>query len=197
MDWLDARRERLGLEFESEFFSAVQVALSRPDSFPVDQTGYATNIDGELCIRRTMINASPSCLTRVLVLFVGIVVLVFLTLNLYRPDSPLSKISPGTSSEPTFVVQVIRPREGLPLGGLLPPQLFGVDAQLGFDSASEGAMYSVGQERIELSADGWELKLVFDSDGRVTAETEIVFELIFQDRDRKVRCRPATRPSAH
>ena len=40
MDWLDARREGLGLEFESEFFAAVQVAMSRPDSFPVDQTGY-------------------------------------------------------------------------------------------------------------------------------------------------------------
>ncbi|HUP79474.1 MAG TPA: hypothetical protein VM260_13060, partial [Pirellula sp.] len=134
---------------------------------------------------------SPPRLSRVLVLFVGIVILLPLTFNLYRPDSPLPMIPPGTSSEPTFVVQVIRPREGLPLGGLLPPELFGVDAQLGFDSATEGAYHSIGQERIELSADGWELKLVFDSDGRITAETEIVFELIFEDRNRKVRCRPS------
>lgn len=133
---------------------------------------------------------SPSCLTRAFMLFVGFVVLVFLTLNLYRPDSPLPTISPGTSSEPTFVVQVIRPREGLPLGGLLPPQLFGVDAQLGFDSAFEGARHGVGQDRIELGANGWELKLAFDNDGRLTAETEIVFVLIFEDHDRKVRCRP-------
>jgi len=88
-------------------------------------------------------------------------------------------------------VQVIRPREGLPLGGLLPPELFGVDAQLGFDSETVGSRHSIGQERIELNADGWELKLVFDSVGRVTAETEIVFELIFEDRNRNVRCRPS------
>ena len=141
--------------------------------------------------RKNKDQRSPSCQSRVLVLFVGIVILLSLTFNLYRPDSPLPTIPPGTSSEPTFVVQVIRPREGLPLGGLLPPELFGVDAQLGFDSATEGAKHSIGQERIELSADGWELKLVFDSDGRVTAETEIVFELIFEDRNRNVRCRPS------
>lgn len=134
---------------------------------------------------------SPSCLSRVLVLFCGIVIVLSFSFSLYRPDSPLPKISPGTSSEPTFVVQVIRPREGLPLGGLLPPQLFGVDAQLVFDSATEGARHSIGQEGIELRADGWELKLVFDRDGRVTPETEIVYELIFEERNRKVRCRPS------
>ncbi len=133
----------------------------------------------------------PSCLSCVFVLVVAIAIILSLTLNLYRPDSPLPVIPPGTSSEPTFVVQVIRPWEGMPLGGLLPPELFGVDAQLGFDSATEGAKHSIRQERIELSADGWELKLVFDSDGRVTAETEIVFKLIFEDRIRNVRCRPS------
>lgn len=134
---------------------------------------------------------SPSCLSRSLVVFVGIVILLFLAFNLYRPDTPLPMIPPGTSSEPTFVVQVIRPWEGLPLGGLLPPELFGVDAKLGFDSATDGAMHSIGKESIELSADGWKLKLVFDSDGRVTAETEIVFNLIFEDCNRNVRCRPS------
>ena len=133
---------------------------------------------------------SPSCLTRALLIFVGIVILVILIVNLYRPDSPKSTISPGSSSEPNFVVQVIRPREALPLGGLLPPQFFGVDAQLGFDSATEGAMHRVSQEKVELGADGWKLELVLDSDGRVSAETEIVFTLVFQERDRKVRCRP-------
>ena len=40
MDWLDRRRDGLGKEFESEFFSAVQAAKSRPDTFSTDQTGY-------------------------------------------------------------------------------------------------------------------------------------------------------------
>ncbi len=90
-----------------------------------------TNHDKEKQAQR-----SPSCLSRALVIFVGIVIILSLTINLYRPDSPLPFIPPGTSSEPTFVVQVIRPLEGLPFGGLLPPELFGVDAKLGFDSAT-------------------------------------------------------------
>ena len=40
IDWLDARRDGLGLEFESEFFAAVESAKSRSESFSVDQTGY-------------------------------------------------------------------------------------------------------------------------------------------------------------
>lgn len=133
---------------------------------------------------------SSSCMSRILFLFVGVAGLLVLTLSLYRPDSRLPTIVPGTSSGPAFVVQVIRPREGLPLGGLLPPGLFGVDAQLGFDSESGGAAHSTGNETIELGADGWELRLVLDSDGQVTQETEIVFTLVFEERKRKVRCRP-------
>lgn len=51
----------------------------------------------------------------------------------YRPDRPVATIVPGSSSGPAFVVQVIRPRVGLPLGGILPPQLFGLEEHLGFD----------------------------------------------------------------
>ena len=40
MSWLDAKREDLGLEFETEFFNAVQAATSCPESFAMDQTGY-------------------------------------------------------------------------------------------------------------------------------------------------------------
>ncbi len=127
---------------------------------------------------------SSSGLTRVIVLLVGIAAFMFLTLRFYRPDRPLPEISPGTSSEPTFVIQVNRPRECLPLGGLLPPRLFGVNTHPGFDSASEGARYRVDRGRIELSANDWELKLVFDDDSGLTAETEAVFNLIFEDHDR-------------
>jgi hypothetical protein len=112
-------------------------------------------------------------------------------LLLYRPDHPVATIVPGSSSGPEFVVQIIRPRLGLPLGGFLPPQLFGLEAHLGFESTSAGASIdSVGPERIELSADDWDLALVLDADGQLTPKTQVVFELVFEERLRRVRCRP-------
>ena len=88
-------------------------------------------------------------------------------------------------------MQVVRPRVALPLGGLLPPKLFGVDEFLGFDSTSDGAeVRSVDPHRIELRAKDWDLLLVTDSDGQITVETQIVFNLIFDQRHYKVRCRP-------
>ena len=113
-------------------------------------------------------------------------------LVVFRPDRPVATIVPGSSSGPAFVVQIIRPRLGLPLGGILPPQLFGIEAHLGFASTSAGAsIRSVGAERVELGADDWDLVLVLDADGRVNSETQVVFELMFEDRLRRVRCRPS------
>ncbi len=125
-----------------------------------------------------------------LVLLAGFAVFVFSPVA-YRPDRPVATIVPGSSSGPAFVVQIIRPRLGLPLGGILPPQLFGLDAHLGFESTSAGASIgSVGPGRIELGADDWDLVLVLDADGRVTPETQVVFEFVFEERLRRVRCRP-------
>ena len=118
------------------------------------------------------------------------VVVVCFSLVEYRPDRPVATIVPGSSSGPAFVVQIIRPRLGLPLGGILPPQLFGLDAHLGFDSTSAGATIgSVGPRRLELGADNWDLVLVLDRDGRVAPETQVVFELVFEEHIRRVRCR--------
>ena len=123
-------------------------------------------------------------------LLAGFAVFVFSPVA-YRPDRPVATIVPGSSSGPAFVVQIIRPRLGLPLGGILPPQLFGLDAHLGFESTSAGASIgSVGPERIELGADDWDLVLVLDADGRVSPETQVVFEFVFEERLRRVRCRP-------
>ena len=125
-----------------------------------------------------------------LVLLAGFAVFV-LSPVAYRPDRPVATIVPGSSSGPAFVAQIIRPRLGLPLGGILPPQLFGLDAHLGFESTSAGASIgSVGPERIELGADDWDLVLVLDADGRVSPETQVVFEFVFEERLRRVRCRP-------
>ena len=120
-----------------------------------------------------------------------LVLLAGLSVVAYRPDRPVATIVPGSSSGPAFVVQIIRPRLGLPLGGILPPQLFGLEAHLGFESTSAGASIgSVGPGRLELGADDWDLVLVLDGDGRVTPETQVVFELVFEERLRRVRCRP-------
>ena len=125
-----------------------------------------------------------------LAILLGFLVVVCVTFIAYRPDRPVATIVPGSSSGPAFVVQIIRPRLGLPLAGVLPPQLFGIDAHLGFDSNSPGASVdNVGPRRIELSADGWELVLVLGAQGRATSETQVVFELMFEDQLRKVRCR--------
>ncbi len=75
----------------------------------------------------------PSWILLSLLLLAGLAVVA------YRPDRPVATIVPGSSSGPAFVVQIIRPRLGLPLGGILPPQLFGLEAHLGFDSQSAGA----------------------------------------------------------
>lgn len=134
---------------------------------------------------------TPSWILLPVGLLAGLAVLVCLSLVAYRPDRPVATIVPGSSSGPAFVVQILRPRMGLPLGGLLPPQLFGLEAHLGFDSTSAGASIgSVGPGRVELGADDWDLVLVLDAGGRVTAESQIVFELVFEERVRKVRCRP-------
>jgi hypothetical protein len=40
MAWLDERRDGLGDELETEFYSAVSVVQDRPYSFSADHTGY-------------------------------------------------------------------------------------------------------------------------------------------------------------
>jgi len=130
-------------------------------------------------------------LALVLWLVLGLGVLIYFSLTLFQPDRPVATIVPGSSSEPAFVVQIIRPRLGLPLGGLLPPQLFGFEEHLGFASTSAGAAIGgVSPSRIELSAEDWELTIVLDADGRVTADTWVTFKLLFEERLRKVRARP-------
>ena len=107
-------------------------------------------------------------------------------------EQRVANLLPGTSKQPAFVVQVVRPRAGLPLGGLLPPKLFGVDAHLGCDSNTDGAeIRFAGEGRIEIRAEGWELLLTYDADGRVTPETYVVFDLVFEERQRRVRGRPS------
>lgn len=126
-----------------------------------------------------------------LLLLTGLVVVVSFAMVVFRPDRPVPTIEPGSSSGPAFVVQVIRPRLGLPVGGLLPPALFGHENRLLFDSSSAGAtVASVGPGRIELRSDDWELDLVLDADGRPTPDTRVVFEFLFEENMTRVVGRP-------
>lgn len=125
----------------------------------------------------------------------GLLAVLLLTvlslLVVYRPDRPAPTIAPGSATEPKFAVQIIRPRAGLPLGGLLPPELFGLDAYLGFDSTSPGAqVVAVHRDRVELVANGWELLLVLSDTQVVSPDTYVEFELVYQEQTRRVRCRP-------
>jgi len=127
---------------------------------------------------------------------VALMVVAVLAALAYRPDRPVDTIAPGSSSGPAFVVQVIRPRAGLPLGGILPPDIFGLEEHLGFDSSSPGATTGrfdrdrPDQTRLEFAADGWNLTVVLDAEGHMTSETRLTFALTFQDQLRTVRCRP-------
>ena len=133
----------------------------------------------------------PTWILLPLGLLTALAAIVVLALVVYRPDRPVATLVPGSSSGPAFVVQIIRPRLGLPFGGILPPQLFGHEAHLGFESTSAGAFIgSVGPGRLELGADDWDLMLLLDAEGRVTPETRVVFEFLFEERLQKVRCRP-------
>lgn len=146
--------------------------------------------------QRTKEKRFPFYVSWSLLLVAFLAIAVLLTVSLYRPDRPIPRIVPGTSTEPTFRVQIIRPREGLPLGGLIPPQLFGVDAKLGFDSKAEDASYTLANHKLELHGGDWDVQLYFDKAGRIGSESEVAFNLIFENQIRRVRCKPVSAAGA-
>jgi len=91
-------------------------------------------------------------------------------------------------------VQVVRPRIARPLFGILPTELeekLRGDSER-FDHASRGAeIGSVAPDRLELSADGWDLAIETDETGRVAPGTRLVFPFAVGGRQVSLRCRPA------
>lgn len=102
---------------------------------------------------------------------------------------------------PSFEVQVVKPRSARPLFGLLPAEFEAKLAEhgdLGFDSGSPGAETgSAGHDRLELSADGWDLRIEIDGDGAVASGTYLVFPMTLAGQPRKLRCRPADPASGY
>jgi hypothetical protein len=119
-----------------------------------------------------------------------------------RPDNPATESVLDTSQGPAFEVHVVVPRGGLPLGGILPDWLVKkydlTPRELRFDHTSPGAKIgSVGHDRIELSADGWELFIETDGEGRVAPGTHLVFPLGLGGRRLRLDCRPADRATGY
>ncbi|MDQ5844277.1 MAG: hypothetical protein M3539_03190 [Acidobacteriota bacterium] len=122
-----------------------------------------------------------------------------------RPDEPyetVASIVSETSRGPAFEVRVVVPRLARPLGGILPDwvvkKLDGTPSELRFDHTSSGAQIgSVGQDRVELRADGWDLLIETDAEGRITPATRLVFPLALGGRQLRLNCRPADRATGY
>lgn len=111
-----------------------------------------------------------------------------------RPDEPFSGSISGTSGGPSFEVNVEKPRMDRFLGGILPTKLEAklLGGELRFDHASRGAKIgSAGPDRLELSADGWDLLIETDGEGRVAPGTRLVFPIEIAEKQWTLRCRPA------
>jgi hypothetical protein len=122
-----------------------------------------------------------------------------------RPDQPgelVGKSVLDTSRGPSFEVRVVMPRSGLPLGGILPDwlvkKLDGTPRELGFDHTSRGAQFgSVGHDRLQLAADGWDFFIETDSEGRVAPGTRLAFPLALGGRQVRLSCQPADRAAGN
>jgi len=128
--------------------------------------------------------------------------LVWLVWLASRPDEPVAESVSDTSRGPSFEVRVVMPRSGLPLGGILPDALVekldGTPRELRFDHTSRGAeIGSVEHDRLELRADGWDLFIETDGEGRVAPGTRLVFPLGLGGRRVRLRCRPAGRATGY
>ncbi|MBI3449844.1 MAG: hypothetical protein HY049_13120 [Acidobacteria bacterium] len=112
-----------------------------------------------------------------------------------RPDGRVAAINSATSRSPSFEVRVVKPLSARPLFGLF--GLLPTD-DLRFGHESRGASIGrVAHDRLELSADGWDLAIEIDGDGRLAPGTRLVFPLELGGRQVTLRCRPADRANGY
>ena len=133
-----------------------------------------------------------------LALLAGLACFVWLRSRPDEPDEPVGESVSDTSRDPSFEVRVVVPRLARPLAGILPDwvvgKLDGTPSELRFDHTSRGAQIgSVGHDRLELRADGWDLFIETDGEGRVAPGTRLVFPLALGGRHVRLSCRPADR----
>jgi hypothetical protein len=131
-------------------------------------------------------------------IIIALVLLACLVVLRSRSDEPFAASGSDTSQGPSFEVHVVKPLSAQPLFGLF--KLFGLlpDNELRFDQTSRGAeIGSVGPDRLELSADGWDLFIETDGEGRVAPGTRLVFPIELGGRQVRLRCRPADGASGY
>jgi len=132
---------------------------------------------------------------RKLLIVAGLALLACFVVIKWRPDGPVAPSVSESSRGPSFEVRVVKPLSARPLFGLLGLLPAG---DLRFDQRSPGAAIgSVGHDHLELRADGWDLAIEIDGEGRVAPGTRLVFPMVLADRERRLRCRPADRDSGY
>ena len=132
--------------------------------------------------------------TSLAIIIIALALLACLVWLRSRPDEPNAASGTGTSRDTSFEVRVERPRMDRFLGGILPTKLEAklLGGELRFDHASRGARIgSAGHQRLELSADGWNLLVETDGEGRVAPGTRLVFPIEIAEVQWTLRCRPA------
>jgi len=137
--------------------------------------------------------AKTSLILVALALFALAVCVVYRVWLVSQPDDSVGVSVSGTSRVPVFAVNVQRPRSDRPFFGILPTMLEAkLLGELRFDYASHGARIgSVTPDHLELSADGWDLLVETDTEGKVTPSTRLVFPIEIAERKYSLRCRPA------
>ncbi|HLL77235.1 MAG TPA: hypothetical protein VK421_18420 [Pyrinomonadaceae bacterium] len=117
------------------------------------------------------------------------------------PARPAAPSASGAPRGPSFEVRVERPRIDRFLYGILPvkveEKLLG-GGELRFGHTSRGAQVgSVGHDRLELRADGWDLLIMTDDKGGIAPGTRLVFPMELAEVQRTLRCRPANMASGY
>ena len=123
--------------------------------------------------------------SRLIILIVVILFAVPIALLLLFRSPPAEPVAPSaldTSHGPAFEVLVEKPHGARPLFGIFPEKLerrlFGGN-ELRFDTTSPWATISGSeQNRVELRAEGWNLVLVTDAEGRIATGTVLVFTFL-------------------
>jgi len=131
-----------------------------------------------------------------LALLACIVGLIWLGTRSNETDEPIAESLSDATAGPSFEVRIVVPRMARAFGGILPDALVkkldGTPSELRFDHTSPGArIVSVGPDRLELSADGWEVFIETDGHGTITPATHLVFPITLGGRQVRLNCRPA------
>ena len=148
-------------------------------------------------------SVKTSLIVIALVLLASIVCLIWLGSRPDELDAQTHSNASDTSDTvrgPSFVVRIDKPRMDRFLFGILPTaieaKLMGGD--LRFDQASRGARIgSVGSHHLELFADGWDLLIEIDGEGKIASGTRLVFPIEIAEKQWTLRCRPADRATGY